>query len=230
MIKAVFFDIDGTVYDYESADEKAQQALRDYSFRELEIAPEELDGWIRKARKLADSRTGANCAATHNRLIRFQCLLELVKKPLFPHAYNMYDLYWNTMIEAAVLEPGTVELMRDLRKRGTYIGVGTNMTADIQYRKIEKLGIGRWIDGVVTSEEAGVEKPDVKVFWLCAEKAGAKPEECVFIGDSLEHDVKGAQAAGMHAVWYCPNGEVSDLPCPVIRNFSEYFETERSLI
>lgn len=212
MIKAVFFDIDGTVYDYASADEKAQRVLRDYSFRELEIAPEEFDRWIGRARKLADSRTGANCAANHNRLIRFQCLLEIIEKPLFPHAYNMYDLYWNTMIEAAVLEPGTVELMHNLKKRGTYIGVGTNMTADIQYRKIEKLGLGRWINGMVTSEEAGVEKPDETVFRLCAEKAGVKVGECVFIGDSLEHDVKGAQAAGMHAVWYCPNGEVSDPP------------------
>lgn len=48
-------------------------------------------------------------------------------------------------------------------------GSVTNMTAEIQYQKIEKLGITRWIDGVVTSEEAGVESRTTE-FFLCAEK------------------------------------------------------------
>lgn len=60
--------------------------------------------------------------------------------------------------------------MKQLKEQGVYVGICTNMTAEIQYQKIEKLGITRWIDGVVTSEEAGVEKPDYRIF-LCAEKA-----------------------------------------------------------
>ncbi len=60
---------------------------------------------------------------------------------------------------------------------------------------------------MVTSEEAGAEKPDVRLFALCAEKAGCTAEECVFVGDNLKKDVAGAKNAGMHPVWFCPDKE-----------------------
>ena len=71
---------------------------------------------------MADARTGEGCAAAHNRLIRFQCMLEILKKPLFPHAYEMYRIYWDTQISNSKPEPGIRELMKDLRCRGTYVG------------------------------------------------------------------------------------------------------------
>lgn len=231
MIKAVFFDIDDTIYDYTGADRIAQKALEDYALHKLGIPAGEFRQWAQRARRLADSRIGAGRAATHNRLIRFQCMLEMLGKPLFPHAYKMYSLYWDTLIGLAVPEPGIAELMEKLRARGTYVGFGTNMTADIQYRKIEKLGLGNMTDGIVTSEESGIEKPDKRLFLLCAEKAGAAPQECVFIGDSLTNDIEGAQGAGMYAVLYLPRRSqtIPDAPCPVIRDFGEYFEAEKLL-
>ena len=38
------------------------------------------------------------------------------------------------------------------------------------------------------------------------EKAGCRAEECLFVGDSLTKDVLGAMDAGLHGVWYCPEG------------------------
>ncbi|MCD7887241.1 MAG: HAD-IA family hydrolase, partial [Clostridiales bacterium] len=69
----------------------------------------------------------------------------------------------------------------------------------------ERLGLLDALDFVVTSEEAGVEKPDPGLFLLCAEKAGCLPEECLFIGDNLKKDVLGAQNAGMEALWLQPD-------------------------
>lgn len=222
MEKAVFFDIDNTVYNYTNGDREAMQALKSYCFSALGISGEEFTEYIKKAHKILAGRLGTSCASIHNRLIRFQCMLELMHQPIFPHAYKMYSLYWDKVIDTAVLEPGIMELMAGLKSRGIFVGIGTNMTADIQYRKILKLGFGNYIDGIVTSEEAGTEKPDPKFFLLCAEKAQAKPGECVFIGDSLEHDVKGAQSAGMQAVLYCPgnDGIPKNLPCTIIRSFT----------
>ena len=54
--------------------------------------------------------------------------------------------------------------------------------------------------------------------------------ECVFIGDSVNHDVRGAQAAGMPVMLYDPEGNVTeDYGCPVLHHFSEYFELEKTL-
>lgn len=96
-----------------------------------------------------------------------------------------------------------MELLRALKARGLRVGVGTNMTADMQIEKLRILGMTPWVDLLVTSEEVGAEKPDPRLFALCAEKAGAEPGRCVFVGDSLAKDAAGAQAAGLLGVWYC---------------------------
>ena len=74
------------------------------------------------------------------------------------------------------------------------------MTAHIQFRKLEKLSLLSFVDFVVTSEEAGCEKPEKSFYELCIEKAGCLPEECLMIGDSLEKDVLGAKTAEMQAM------------------------------
>ena len=49
--------------------------------------------------------------------------------------------------------------MKELKKRKIRIGIGTDMTAYVQYRKLEAIGVTSYIDFIVTSEEAGAEKP-----------------------------------------------------------------------
>lgn len=237
MVKAVFFDIDDTLYDYTTADILAKEAVREYCMQNLAISGAVYDRQLAKAYVVAEERIGRECAAVHNRLIRYQCMLEMLKKPLFPHAYKMYRLYWDTLMKQMTLEEGVSLVMKQLKEQGVYVGICTNMTAEIQYQKIEKLGITRWIDGVVTSEEAGVEKPDYRIFSLCREKAEVLPEDCVFIGDSLRHDIEGAKQAGMQVIWY-HKAELSEEEqqkaaqenIPVMRQFSQCIELLQSYV
>ena len=104
----------------------------------------------------------------------------------------MYHLYWDSLLSSARPEEGVLQLMQLLKTKGIGIGIGTDMTAYIQYEKLEALGVSSYIDWIVTSEEAGAEKPAERFFALCAEKAGADPSQCIFIGDTLEKDVEGA--------------------------------------
>lgn len=106
-----------------------------------------------------NKRIGSDTAAIHNRLLRIQCMLELMKQPLFPHAFNMYHTYWDTLIQRSQPSKGAVDFIKELKKRGIRIGIGTDMTAYIQYKKLEALGVAPYVDFIVTSEEAGVEKP-----------------------------------------------------------------------
>lgn len=76
------------------------------------------------------------------------------------------------------------------------------------------------ISYLVTSEEAGVEKPSSQFFELCVKKAGCKAGECIFIGDSVTKDVQGAKENGLYGVWYNPAGE-GDSRFPVIHSFEK---------
>lgn len=230
MVKAVIFDIDDTLYNYMENDRRVKKELQEWCAEKLGISAEEYQEYLKKGEKYANDRAGWGYAVNHNRLVLYQTMLELLGKPVIPYAYEMYELYWDSLISQIVPNPGVVELLQDLKVRGTYIGLGSNMTADIQYRKIMKLRLGEYIDGIVTSEEAGIEKPDARLFRLCAEKAGVDVSECVFIGDSVNHDVRGAQAAGMPVMLYDSEGNVTeDYGCPVLHHFSEYFELEKTL-
>jgi putative hydrolase of the HAD superfamily len=122
----------------------------------------------------------------------------------------MDELYWGTLIEAARPSEGAVELMGDLKRQGIRIGIGTDMTARIQLRKLTELGMLPYVDFLVSSEEVGAEKPDLRFFARCVEKAGCESWECLFIGDNLKKDVLGAQNAGLKAVWYCPEGNPTE--------------------
>ena len=75
------------------------------------------------------------------------------------------------------------------------------MTAQIQLRKLVLLGLDHLIDFVVTSEEAGVDKPHAPIFALALEKAQCQSTEAIMVGDSFSHDVMGACAVGIRSVW-----------------------------
>lgn len=203
MLKAVIFDIDDTLYSYRSANAAAMPAVADYVRRELGVEPERFLTLYQHAmeEQLSSHSTVAGC---HSRAIRFQMVLEPLGLGLH-HAAILNDLYWNTLLGATEPFPGVTDFVRLLRERGIRTGVGSDMTTDWQLKKLHRLGLLKLMDFVVTSEEAGVEKPDPGLFALCREKAGCRSEECLFIGDSLKKDVRGALGAGMHALWFQPD-------------------------
>ena len=110
--------------------------------------------------------------------------------------------------------PDVIRFLNLLKSFGVRTGIGTDMTAGMQHRKLALLGMDGLIDFVVTSEEAGAEKPAERFFMLCREKAGVPADECIFMGDNLRKDIQGAYAAGMLPVYlkrseavYIPNSE-----------------------
>ena len=206
MIRAVIFDIDNTLYDYDKGNAAAVKALAVYVQEHFGWTEERLVNETAKMQKILNGRMG-NVAATHNRVIRYQNILEQYGLPLSPHALRMGAIYWDALIEASVPSPGAPEALKRLKEAGIRIGIGTDMTARVQLVKLEKLKLLPWIDFMVSSEEAGEEKPSPVFFDLCVRKAGCSPSECLFVGDSLKKDVLGAKAAGLQALWYVPEGE-----------------------
>lgn len=229
MLKAVVFDLDNTLYDYDAAHAPAFAALTDYACRAFGLTPED---FVRRHdiayRELA-RRCGENCAAVHNRLLRYQVLLEQLGRPV-GLAPEMSRLYWDTLLNAMRPYPDAVSTMEKLRDMGLVVGVGTNMTAESQYEKLLRIGAMDQVDFIVTSEEVGAEKPDRRLFDMCAEKAGCAAGECLFVGDNPVYDVRGALAAGMRAAWYRPgDGEGAAIPgAATVRRLSELVGLVRS--
>lgn len=230
MIKSVIFDIDNTLYNYNIANEKAMRNIFSYGKHRLCLEPEVLKKKIDLAQDLIIKQMGANTSAIHNRLIRFQRLLEMEGKTDLTKALEMCHIYWNTFIDSIVPEQGIHQLVRELRKSGIAVGVGTDMTAYIQYKKLEKCKLLDEISFLVTSEEAGVEKPSPQFFELCVAKAGCRPAECVFIGDNVRKDLQGACENGLYGVWYDPLGRRAENGKPTIYSFKDCLREDRICI
>ena len=207
VIKTVIFDIDNTLYNFASANRHALAAAAEYTHEHFGWSQETFDIKFTEMQRWILNHQGQS-GSCRNRMLRFQKMLEEAHLPLSPHAVALYDLYWDTLLSVITPFEGAKETMMILKQREIQIGCGTDMTAYMQFRKLEKLGLASFIDFVVTSEEAGAEKPDPTMFRLCTEKSGSAPEECLFVGDHPEKDYGGAVAYGMHALLLNP-GETS---------------------
>jgi putative hydrolase of the HAD superfamily len=203
-IRCVLFDIDNTLYSYDAAHAVAFAKLTAFAGERLGLSAAEFQALHRRTNEVLKGRMG-EVAAVHNRLIRYQNMMEELGEDL-KIALEMNELYWGTLLEAARPTPGAAETLRELHRRGIRVGIGTDMTARLQFLKLERLGLLEYVNFLVSSEEAGAEKPDPALFRLCVEKARCAPEECLFVGDSLEKDALGAARCGLKGVWFRPEG------------------------
>ena len=213
MIKTVIFDVDNTLYGYDAAHETAFRAVTGFAVRTFGLTPGGFRDLHEKSDEILRARIGSLNAAIHNRLLRYQVLLEQIHAPVL-YAPQMAGIYWSAFLPAVQPFPGLRECIAELKAVPYRIGIGTNMIADYQYQKLERLGILQDMDFIVSSEEAGAEKPDRRLFACCVEKAGCPASQCVFVGDSLENDVLGAKTAGLLPVWLCAQPE--ELPAGVL--------------
>lgn len=204
MIRAVIFDIDNTLYSYDNCHIVAWDALCRYAQQNLGMSREQFTRSHTAAAETVAQRLGAPCAALHDRLLRYQVLLEENGLAL-GHALPMSERYWDTLIAAATPAPGIMQCLSALKQAGYILGIGTDMTIDVQLKKLNALKMLQFFDFIVSSEEVLAEKPSQKLFQCCAHKAGVPAEQCLFVGDHLKKDIQGAENAGMTPVWYCPD-------------------------
>lgn len=220
MIKAMVFDLDDTVYDYQSCNKYAINRLRQYCMDKFFIQAKEFDTIYEKAKKIVKGQL-QDTAASHNRMLYMQILMEQFSQKPAVYALELYHVYWDAMLQTMQLYDYVLPLFRELVSQGIRIAMLTDLTAQIQHRKIRKLGIAEYVDVLVTSEEVGREKPDPAMFHLVVKKLQMQPEQLVMVGDSCEKDIKGARMAGMHGILYSRGKEDT-----IIRECMELIENE----
>jgi putative hydrolase of the HAD superfamily len=104
--------------------------------------------------------------------------------------------------------PEVAAALQELRGRGLRLVVASNWDCSLP-EVLERVGLGRLVDAVVSSAEAGAAKPDPGLFEAALTAAGSEPREAVHVGDDPDADVAGARAAGLRAVLVARRGDPS---------------------
>jgi HAD superfamily hydrolase (TIGR02253 family) len=227
MKKAVLFDLDNTLYDYDKVHKIALKAVFDLLKKKIKIS---YSTFLKdfKLAKCEIHRELAGTASAHNRILYFQRLIEKTHSTVKPSLIlKMYNTYWNTLLKNMKLRSGVIDLLNKLKKNGFLIAIVSDLTTNIQLRKLEKLKIEKYVDVLVTSEEAGSEKPHAIMFLLALNKLGVEPSEAMMVGDNTVADVEGANFVGLETV-LLTKGKLSKTfyedyrkPNYVIKNISE---------
>ena len=90
----------------------------------------------------------------------------------------------------------------DVKKHGLITCAVTDMQATFQVENLRKLKLSKYIDFLATSEEAGAEKPNKRIFNLALQKMQLNKSKVIMIGDSIKKDIKGAESIGIKAIHY----------------------------
>lgn len=205
MPKTIIFDIDETLYIYTPLHRISLGALDTYCVDRLGLAPGEFaQAWPRVYREVT-AELGFGNSCIHDILLRSQIILEQKGINPLPHARILYQMYWSNILDRMVPCEGVHEFLKKARQAGIRLGLATDMMTDIQYQKLERLNLIDAFDFIVTSEEAGFEKPQEGFFRKVLEKTGCRPEDCLMIGDNWDKDIVGAFGVGMPAIWFRPD-------------------------
>ena len=195
--KAVIFDTDNTLYPYDIAHKEASKAVEVKVEKLLGIKKEVFRSAFDQSRQEIKARLG-NVASSHSRLLYMQKTIE--KLELGTRILTTLDLeqtYWRTFLNNSKLFPGVIDFIHLLKSKGIVTANITDLTAQIQFRKLVYFGLDELFDFVVTSEEAGKDKPDKKPFEVALEKLQIKPDNIWMIGDNPDSDMTGAGRMGM---------------------------------
>ncbi|WP_437670550.1 HAD family hydrolase [Sorangium sp. So ce131] len=190
-IKAVLFDLDGTLFDREAA--VRDVVTRQHAAFSAELAGVPRERFVGRVLEL-DAHGYGDKSAIYPRLVRELGLSEPLAAALEAH-------FWDTYARVAPAMPGASSTLAALRGRGQRLGVVTNGRVHVQEAKLRGLDVLRHLDVVLISEREQLRKPDPAIFRRAVERLGVRAEQACYVGDHPVKDVLGARDAGLHAVW-----------------------------
>jgi len=198
--KAVIFDTDNTLYPYDNAHSSAIAAVKKKAKNILGISQKEFEKAYEVARKEIKLQLGET-ASSHSRLLYFQKTIEsLGLRTRILVTLDLEQTYWRTFLTNAQLFSHVKEFILLLKSNGIATANITDLTAQIQFRKMVYFGLDEHFDYVVTSEEAGHDKPDPRPFQIALDKLKIDAEEIWMIGDSASADMAGANLFGIKKI------------------------------
>ena len=123
--------------------------------------------------------------------------------------FNITALTWEELLQDYMKEfknncvpfPNLTRMLEELKSNNLLLGMITNGYGQFQMDNIKALEIDKYFDAILVSEWEGIKKPDPQIFIRALEKLKISPNESIFMGDHPENDVKAAQTIGMKGIW-----------------------------
>ena len=192
MIKAVLFDLDGTLLDRDST---VRLLLRDqYATFASHLGRVDRENFISRVLALDDHGHGKKKAALYASIVDEFDLPAALATELLDHFWGRYHAFCRPFGDV-------VPTLAELGRRGVSLGIVTNGTQLVQHGAISALGILSYFETVLISEAEGVRKPDPRIFHKALERLGVDAGECCHVGDHPVADATAAKAAGLVAIW-----------------------------
>ena len=174
MIKAVFFDLDGTLCDSDTAWSIAQketfQLLRKHHPNVSEDSI--TNAWTTVLQRLFQQLNAGKCSMAEVRDSRFPCLLKELGLPQGKMAEELNDLLSSRYLTGLQLYED-VTVLEELY--AYHVGIITNGAhddhTDSQLSKVRHLGLSERIQSLTISGEIGIRKPRVEIFKVACERA-----------------------------------------------------------
>lgn len=203
--RAVFFDLDDTLFDRRRAQRlMARRMVADLPdlFGGVEAGAAVI-AFLESDRRSLEQYT-LSVSTAEFRLRRMQLFLGLLGLG-DGRAGELAEMYVTLYPTLDAPVDGARHVLEQLARRHR-LGVISNGLPDVQYTKLDALGIRDCFECVVLSAELGVAKPEPGIFVHAASLLAAAPGDCICVGDSYADDVLGAMGAGMAACWFNPLG------------------------
>jgi len=200
MSKAAFFDLDNTlVHRNKSIAAYAEKFFDDYAKVLSEVGPEEITDVI-----CSQDNGGYLAIDSPYKAIKVAVSTELHKLFLSDSNIKVEDVrdHWiNKFPEYTIAMKGANDLLSYLSGQGYHVGIISNGADKSRKSTARKLESFCNIEQIVSSESAGISKPNIEIFTNSVHAAGFTPDQCWFIGDHPVNDIDGAGRAGMQTIW-----------------------------
>ncbi|GAB3286740.1 YjjG family noncanonical pyrimidine nucleotidase [Hymenobacter tenuis] len=204
----LFFDLDHTLWDFET---NADETLRHlYDLHKLErhrafTVEQFIQVYSDINHGLWRLYQGGKITQEQLRATRFPRTFVKLGLTEADSPVNISSEFTDLLPLKTAVFPHTYEVLDYLRDKGYELHLITNGFRDIQYVKLNSSKLTDYFQEIVTSECCGHLKPDTRIFQHALERTGATAPESLMIGDNLECDVLGAYNAGLDQVYFNPD-------------------------
>lgn len=201
-IKHIFFDLDNTLWDFNSNSENSLHQL----FNEFGLRTEFHDFLIfhhiykYHNKRMWIAYNQGNIKKDELIYKRFYYTLKekgINDKEL---ATDMGEAYLEVSACQTKLFPNTLETLNILKSKGYICHIITNGFTNIQTKKIKNCSLDNIIETITCSEEAGCSKPQKGIFELALSKGMANISDSIMVGDDYKTDIQGAINMNMQAI------------------------------
>ncbi|MCB9262012.1 MAG: noncanonical pyrimidine nucleotidase, YjjG family [Flavobacteriales bacterium] len=204
--KHIFFDLDHTLWDFETNSRITLEKLFD-EHRLNNFGVPDFQTFIEHYEKtneqLWEQYRKGEIDKTTIRNERFPTVLREWNIDSRPLCNLLSEQYLDQSPKQGNLMPNALTALNYLSEKYT-IHLITNGFKEVQHTKLLHSGLHNRFDTITTSEEVGFLKPDKRVFHHALRLANAHQNNSIYVGDHIETDVLGGKNAGMDTVFFNP--------------------------